>query len=201
MVEVGSIRALMRATRSDAIIVVLTFAVTVAVDLVTAVGVGVGVAIVLALRAVARSAHIDQVPLEAGDHTAEEHALLSERIVAYRLDGPLFFAAAHRLLLELPDIADVQVVILRMSRVTTLDATGANVLGDAIAKLERRGITVMLSGIAPGHEDVLSSLGLTDSLRRRGLIFPDTPAAIAHARRQLALSDHGGPSREGLQYL
>ena len=186
MVEAGSIRTLMRATRSDAIIVGLTFTVTVAVDLVTAVGVGVGVAVILALRSVARSARLDQVPLETGDHTAEEHALLSEHIVAYRLDGPLFFAAAHRLLLELPDVADVKVVILRMSRVTTIDATGAQLLGDAIKKLEHRGITVMLSGIAPGHDDVLNSLGVAEALRSEGLIMPNTPAAIAHARHLLA---------------
>lgn len=190
MVEAGSIRTLMRSTRADALIVALTFIVTVAVDLVTAVGVGVAVAVILALRAVARSARLEIVPLEAGDHTAEEHALLSEHIVAYRLDGPLFFAAAHRLLLELPEIADVKVVILRMSRITTMDATGARVLGDTIAKLEHRGITVMLSGIAPDHDDVLHSLGVADKLRREGLIFPGTPAAIAHARRLLSSSHH-----------
>ena len=39
--------------------------------------------------------HIDEVPLDRGDHSAEEHALLAEHIVAYRIDGPLFFAAAH----------------------------------------------------------------------------------------------------------
>ena len=112
MVETGSILALLRSTRADALIVTLTFTITVAVDLVTAVGVGLGVAVVLALRTVARSAHLELVPLESGDHTAEEHALISEHIVAYRLDGPLLFAAAHRLLLELADVADVHVVIL-----------------------------------------------------------------------------------------
>ncbi|WP_332643507.1 SulP family inorganic anion transporter [Aeromicrobium sp.] len=187
MIEAGSIRTLMRATRSDALIVALTFTVTVAVDLVTAVGVGVGVAVILALREVARSARLEVVSLEAGDHSAEEHALLSEHIVAYRLDGPLFFAAAHRVLLELPDIADVQIVILRMSRVTTIDATGAQVLGDAITKLEHRGITVMLSGITERHHDVLAALGVAQKLRREGLVFPGTPEAIAHARDLLAL--------------
>ena len=175
MVEAGSLFALVRSTPSDAMIVGLTFSVTVAVDLVTAVGVGVGVAVILALRSVARSARIDQVPLESGDHTEEEHALLSEHIVAYRIDGPLFFGAAHRLLLELPDIVDVRVVILRMSRVTTMDATGAHVLGDAITRLERRGIVVLLSGIAPGHEEVLGSLGIAGALQTKGRIMPDTP--------------------------
>ena len=67
----------------------------------------------------------NRCPLDAGEHSAEEHALLAEHIVAYRLDGPLFFAAAHRFLLELSEVADVRVVILRMSRVSTIDATGA----------------------------------------------------------------------------
>ena len=118
MVEAGSLLALVRSTRSDALIVCLTFTVTVALDLVTAVGVGVAVAIVLALRTVAASARIDEVALGESDHSEEEHALLAEHVVAYRLDGPLFFAAAHRLLLELPDLVEVDVVILRMSRVT-----------------------------------------------------------------------------------
>jgi len=185
MVEVGSLWALAHSTRGDAVVLGLTFVVTVAFDLVTAVAVGIGVAIVLALRAVARTARVERVPLETGDHSAAEHALFAEHIVAYRLDGPLFFAAAHTFLLELSDIADVRVVILRMSRVSTIDATGAHVLGDAINRLHRRGITVLLSGIAPGHEQVLTALGVAEQLRRDGRVFPDTPTAIAYARRQV----------------
>ena len=182
MVEGVALVALLRSTRSDALIVALTFTVTVAVDLVTAVGVGVGVAVVLALRTVARTARIEQVPIDSGDHSQEEHALLTEHIVVYRIDGPLFFGAAHRLLLELPDIVDVDVVILRMSRVTTLDATGATVLDDAITRLERRGIVVLLSGVAPEHDGVLRSLGSAQALRSAGHVFADTPSAIAQAR-------------------
>ena len=189
MVEAGALRALLRSTRADAVIVALTFTVTVAVDLVTAVGVGVAVAVVLALRAVARTASIEQVPIDTSAHTAEEHALLSEHIVVYRIDGPLFFGAAHRLLLELPDVVDVDVVILRMSRVTTLDATGAGVLADAITRLERRGIVVLLSGVAPEHDDVLRSLGSASALRAAGRILPDTPTAIAHARSIVSLRE------------
>ncbi len=197
MVEAGALRALVRSTRSDALIVGLTFMVTVALDLVTAVGVGVGVAVVLTLRSVARTASIEQVPIDTRDHNTEEHALLSEHIVVYRIDGPLFFGAAHRLLLELPDVVDVDVVILRMSRVTTLDATGANVLDDAISRLERRGIVVLLSGLAAGHDEVLRSLGSAHALRAAGRILPDTPTAIAQARQLLSLptpSTTGHPS-------
>ena len=183
MIESAALLPIARSTRGDAAVLALTFTVTVAVDLVTAVAVAVGVAVVLALRAVAASASLDEVPLETGDHSAEERALLSEHIVAYRLDGPLVFAAAHRFLLELSDVADVRVVILRMSRVSTMDATGASVLGDAIRHLERRGIVVLLSGVSTEHEDVLSALGIADDLRRQGRLFAETPAAIEHARQ------------------
>lgn len=185
MVEFASLRAIARATRGDGVILLMTFAATVMIDLVTAVIIGIALAGLLALRAVARSARVERVPLEVGDYTDEEHALLSEHIVAYRLDGPLFFAAAHRFLLELSEIADVRVVILRMSRVTTLDATGAQVLGDAITRLEKRGIVVMLSGIKPRHDAVMSRLGVAEHLYGGDLVFADTPSAIERARALL----------------
>ncbi|MES9539431.1 MULTISPECIES: SulP family inorganic anion transporter [unclassified Actinomadura] len=189
MVEVGSLRAIARATRGDAVVLVLTFAVTVVFDLITAVAVGVALAVVVALRAVAASGRLDQVSLKDGDrdgdHTAEERRLLDEHIVAYRFDGPLFFAAAHRFLLELSEVSDVRFVILRMSRISALDATGAGVLGDAITRLEDRGITVLVSGVRPGHDQILAALGVAEHLRRDGLVFPTTPEAIAHARARL----------------
>jgi len=185
MVEVGSLRAITRATRGDGLVLLLTFAVTVALDLITAVAVGVALAVLVALRAVARTARLDQVPLEGGDHGEEEQRLLDEHIVVFRFDGPLFFGVAHRFLLELSETADVRVVILRMSRVTALDATGAQILGDAVTRLEQRGVTVLLSGVRPGHDQVLAALGIAGRLREDGLLFPDTPAAIAHARTLL----------------
>ncbi|MEU6324472.1 SulP family inorganic anion transporter [Streptomyces sp. NPDC047009] len=185
MVEVGSLKAMARATRSDAVILTLTAAATLALDLVYAVIIGLVVAGALALRAVAKQARFDQVPLDRGDHSAEEHALLAEHIVAYRIDGPLFFAAAHRFLLELTEVADVRVVILRMSRVSTMDATGALVLKDAVQKLHRRGITVLASGIRPGQRQVLDSVGALDLLRCEGREHATTPEAIRAARDHL----------------
>ncbi|MGW4427778.1 SulP family inorganic anion transporter [Streptomyces tendae] len=185
MVEVGSLRAMARATRSDALILVLTAVATLVLDLVYAVVIGLVVAGALALRAVAKQARLDQVPLDHGDHSAEEHALLAEHIVAYRIDGPLFFAAAHRFLLELAETSDVQVVILRMSRVTTVDATGALVLKDVVEKLNRRGIVVMASGIRSGQRRVLESVGALDLLRPAGREYATTPEAIRGARTHL----------------
>jgi sulfate permease, SulP family len=185
MVEVGSLRAMARATRSDALILVLTAVATLALDLVYAVIIGLAVAGALALRAVAQQARFDRVPLDPGDHSAEEHALLAEHIVAYRIDGPLFFAAAHRFLLELTEVADVRVVILRMSRVSTMDATGALVLKDAVEKLTRRGILVLASGIRSGQRQVLDSVGALDLLLCDGREYATTPEAIQGAREHL----------------
>ncbi|MEU1305028.1 SulP family inorganic anion transporter [Streptomyces shenzhenensis] len=185
MVEVGSLKAMAKATRSDAVILVLTAAATLVLDLVYAVIIGLVVAGALALHAVAKQARIDQVPLDRGDHSAEEHQLLAEHIVAYRIDGPLFFAAAHRFLLELTEVTDVRVVILRMSRVSTMDATGALVLKDAVEKLNRRGILVLASGIRSGQRQVLDSVGALELLCHEGREYATTPEAIHGARDHL----------------
>lgn len=188
MVGVGTIWALIRSTRADAVVLILTFAITIAVDLVTAVVVGVIVAAFLTLVSISRSARLEQVPLDddKGDHSAEELSLLSDRIVAFRFDGPLVFGAAHRFLLELADVSEVDVVILRMSRISTLDATGATILDDTIRRLEGRGITVLVSGADPVHGRVLRALGVAPHLREEGRVFETTPEAITHARELVA---------------
>ncbi|MFE9324970.1 SulP family inorganic anion transporter [Nocardia sp. NPDC052278] len=187
MVETASLTAIARASRGDAIIMVVTFGVTVALDLVTAVAIGVGFAIVLALRSVAREARLEQVPLDDTDHLVEEHDLLHDHIVAYRIEGPLFFAAAHRFLLELAEVADVKVVILRMSKITALDTTGALVLKDAIGKLEHRHITVLLSGLRPDHHRRLCAIGALPTGGEDAL-FANTHEAIDHARSFVPVS-------------
>ena len=186
MVELSGLLAVLRSTRGDAIALAVTAIATVAVDLVTAVIVGLVIAGAFALHATAQTARLDEMPLDGADHHDEEQHLLDERIVAYRLDGPLFFAAAHTFLLELSELADARVVIIRMSHVTTLDATGAHLLADTISTLERRGITVLLSGVQAQHEQVLHSIGVYDHLAHERHLFAHTPEAIAHARAHAA---------------
>lgn len=190
MVKVSSLAVLLRATRGDAVILVVTAIATIAFDLVTAVILGLIAAGFIALRQTARSARLDELPLPSIDHTDEESSLLDEHIVVYRLDGPLFFAAAHDFLLELSEVSNVRVVILRMSRVTTIDATGASVLADTIHRLEARGISVLLSRIQPHHQRVLSELGVFQRLAHERHVFAATPAAIAHARVHAARIEH-----------
>ncbi|WP_067897577.1 SulP family inorganic anion transporter [Nocardia vaccinii] len=182
MVETASLAAIARASKSDAAIMGVTFLVTVAADLVTAVAVGVGIAVLSALRAVAKEARLQQIPLDEADHLTEEHELLDQHIVAYRLDGPLFFAAAHRFLLELAEVSDVHVVILRMSHVTALDSTGALVLKDVIGKLEHRHIIVLMSGLRSDHRRRLDAIGALPA-GGDGHLFAHTPDALACARQ------------------
>lgn len=182
MVQVSAIGAILSSGKADAAVLAITFGVTVAIDLVAAVALGLALAGLLALRAVARSSQLERETLDHADYTAEQQELLAERIVAFKLEGALFFGAAHRFLLELSEVADVSVVILRMSRVSTIDATGALMLDDAISRLEKKGIVVLLSGIKPGHERVLDRVGSANRLRELGRVFTDTPDAIHEAR-------------------
>ncbi len=190
MVEVSSLRAIARATRGDAVALVVTALSTVAFDLVTAVILGLVVAGVFALQQVAQSARLDETSLDDADHSSEEQSLLDEHIVAYRLEGSLFFGAAHSFLLALSEVSEVRVVVLRMSRITTLDATGASVLADTIKRLEARAVTVLLSGVRPEHEPVLSRLGVHSELAHERHVFATTPEAIAHARMHAARQVH-----------
>ena len=123
MVERHNVRAVVRATRSDAIVLVVTAVVTLAFDLILAVEVGVAVAVVLALRQVARTtARADRAGHGRRRHRRRGRRCRrsSEHIVTYRLDGALFFGAAQRFLTELTAVTDVKVVILRLPDVQVL---------------------------------------------------------------------------------
>lgn len=185
MVDMRGMIALARATKRDALVLLLTFAVTVVFDLVIAVVAGVIVAVILALRSIAASARLEVAPLDISDHSREEAALLAEHVVAYRLEGPLFFAAAHRFLIGLTDVGGVKVVILRLQYLTNLDATGARLLGEAIDHLERRGVVVALSGASRVHDAILRALGVAENIYREGRVFSDTRDAIEWARARV----------------
>jgi sulfate permease, SulP family len=182
MVEVHNIRSILRSTRSDVVVLVLTAMATVVFDLIVAVEIGVAAAAVLALRNVARTTSLTEMPVHAEVDTDEELRLLREHIVAYRIDGALFFGAAQRFLTDLAQVADVRVVILRLPDIQVLDATGAQALGEIVADLEHRGITVLLKGPRPEHERLLRDVGALDHLASQHHVFADLDAAIAHAR-------------------
>jgi SulP family sulfate permease len=193
MIDRRNVAAILRSTRSDAIVLVLTAAATVIFDLIAAVEIGVAVAAFLALRNVARSSTAIETPVRAEVDDDAEHDLLRQHIVAYRLDGALFFGAAQRFLADLTQVADVRVVILRLPDLQVLDATGAQALGEIVTDLEHRHITVLLKGIRPEHERTLRAVGALDQLATQHHIFGDLDQAIAHARLHVVGDDHDHP--------
>ena len=191
MIEVHNVRAVVRSTRSDAAVLAVTALATVAFDLIVAVEIGVAVAVALALRQVARTTSFEAEVIDhRSDHDRidadDEQALLAEHIVAYRIDGALFFGAAHRFLDDLTRVGDVRVVILRLPSLTVLDATGAQALGEIVSDLESRGITVLLKGVRPEHLRILGAVGALDRLAHANHLFADLDEAVAHARSHVA---------------
>lgn len=178
MVSTGTIGKIMRSTRSDAFAFVLTALITVCFDLIEAVKIGIMIAAFFALRTVARRSTVVREelpePRQPGD----------ERIALLRLDGAMFFGAAERLSSAITDTdrPDVSVVIIRMSQLGMLDATGAHTLAEIVEELEARGITVIIKGVQPEHRNLLANVGIFDALRHENHLMDSLDEAIAHAR-------------------
>lgn len=192
MVQIHNVRAVVRSTRSDAIVLIATTVATVAFDLILAVEIGVVVAGFLALRHVALNSEAEREVIAIGEELdgTDEAALMREHIVVYRIDGALFFGAAHRFLTELTAVSDVRVMILRLSQMQSLDATGAQALGEIVEELESRGITVLLKGVRPHHRRILEAVGTLDRLAHQHHLFDSLDGAMVHARSHLAGTAH-----------
>lgn len=176
MVNLRTAWTILRSTRADALAFVATVVVTVSVDLVVAVLIGLVVAGVFAIRSLAGISEVRREPLP-GPPAPEDH-----RIALLRLDGPLFFAPADRILDRITTLDSVSVVILRMSQLELLDATGARTLAEVVRHLEARGVTVLIKGVQDGHARLLRRVGVLAALRHVNHLFDDLDAAVAHAR-------------------
>ena len=197
MVEKRNVRGIFRSTKSDASVFVATAICTVAFDLITAVAVGLALAGALALRRLAGTAQTVPVPLlPDGSSSDAEHELLSKHVLVYRLDGPLFFPVVGRFLTEMTSVADVRVVILRLSSLVMLDASGAKALGDIVEQLAERNITVLFKGASAEHSRLLEAVGTMTPVASRGHVFHDLPTALAHAATHITSEHPDGPPRD-----
>ena len=176
MVSLATVRSVVGSTRSDTVVFIVTALITVSFDLIVAVGIGIVVAGFFALRALSRSGGVIREALPGPSQPGDEHVAL------FRLDGSLFFGAAERMLATMSGVRDVDVVIIRMSQLQTLDATGARVIAELVHALERRGITVLVKGIQPRHLQLVTRVGVIDSLRHQKHLFTDLDSAVEHAR-------------------
>lgn len=180
MVTVATVRSLVGSTRGDTVVFVVTALVTVSFDLIVAVAIGCGVAALLALRSLAQSAGVHREDLPTPAASEDRH------IALFRVDGALFFGAADRVLERVTSITDVSVVILRLSQLDALDATGAKALTETIDALQRRGITVLVKGIQLRHMAVATHVGVIAALPDESHLFTDLEAAVDHARALVA---------------
>lgn len=148
------------APRSDVLVMLVCFALTVAYDMVVAVAVGVVLAALLFMR---RMVEISGAQLIGGP---EGHTVggLPPGVVFYDVAGPLFFGAAQKALDALAVVEEgVHTVIIDLEDVPAIDATGLVALESTVARLNRSGVKVVLSGVRPQPRRALEKAGFVDA--------------------------------------
>jgi len=157
------IRIVRGAPRVDVGILVLTFFLTVFVDLVVAVNVGVILAALFFMRRMADSVNVEQqidgVSIPAD--TRPENQAAPGGTLIYSIDGPLFFGAAEKLERTLQHIQrPASTLILRMGNMPFLDATGIFALEEIISDFKRHGAQVLLVELRSNVRLKLDRVGL-----------------------------------------
>lgn len=182
MISPTVIKLVITSTRSGAFVFVITAVITLSFDLVVAVGIGIAIAAFFSLRALSAASGVWREDLPGA--VSEGDA----RIALFRIDGSLFFGAAERILDRINGHQGIEVVILRLSQLQLVDATGAHTLTELVTALERRDVTVLIKGVKPEHLKLVTRLGVIGSLRHPNHLFDDLERAVAHARSHIARS-------------
>lgn len=147
------------APRSDVVVLLVCFALTVAFDMVVAVVVGVVLAAMLFMR---RMVEISGAELIGGSD-GNMAAGLPPGVVFYDVAGPLFFGAAEKALEALTVVGSgVHTVIMDLEDVPAIDATGLVALETTIERLNSQKIKVVLSGVRPQPRRALAKAGIED---------------------------------------
>lgn len=139
-----AVRVVRQAPRSDAVVLLTCFGLTVVFDMVVSITVGVVLAALLFMR---RMAEVSEVALISEPHRRLEHAI-PPRVLLYEITGPLFFGAAQKAMSALQTIeSGIAAVILDVRSVPVLDATAIFNLDSAVEKLRESGVLVVLAGL------------------------------------------------------
>lgn len=178
MISFATARTILLSTRSDALVFCLTAGITVVLDLIWAIGVGVAVTGVLVLRHLARQSGVYR------EDTPEQR-----RIAILRIDGAMFFGVSDRIESQIPEFESIDVVILRLSRVGVMDATGAKALADIAIRLREAGNEVFIKGIDASLVALISEVGVIDTIGGPDHLFTNLDDALAEAERVVAAKD------------
>lgn len=195
MSEVERFRHLMKAPFGDRAVLLVTFGLTVIVDLTVAIEVGVVLAAVLLMHRLSEAVEVqanvklidediaDDAPQDSRPVTQSE---LPPGVIASVIRGPFFFGVAMRLGETLDRIGKPpRVFILRMRAVPLIDGTGATAIQSLIARCHKHGTTVIMTALHAQPRQVLQDMGILDS----GIILvPGIDAALAEARKIVGAS-------------
>ncbi len=171
MSEWRSFVSVFRGAASDILILLVTFILTVLVDLTMAIEVGVVLASMLFMRRMADMS--GKIPSEVDIDIIDSYSDLPEDICVYEISGPMFFGLARHYAENIRSIAcDCHILIIRMRHVPFIDMTGLMNIKGVLRVLRHSGVTVIFSGV---NESVLGELnrsGITETTEK--IHFIDT---------------------------
>ena len=195
MSEWRSFKYLLKGDKSDVAVLIITFLLTVIVDLTVAIEVGVVLAIILFVKRVMETSSIkvledDKIAATEDDEIAAlddtEHFNIPKGVEVYEVDGPFFFGLASRFEeIDQRSKHDTKIRIIRMRKVPFIDSTGVNNLRNLYQRTRKRGIIVILSGVNDGVRSTLEKFGVDKELGS-DFICPHIVPALAKANDELA---------------
>lgn len=166
------------APRSDIIVLLTCFTLTVIFDMTIAVTAGVLLAAMLFMR---NMAEISQMRLIDESHPIIK-APLPKNVRLYEIAGPLFFGAAEKAMSTLLRTdKNVDVVVLHLGGVPTMDMTGLTALETAIKHLHQRNIFVVLAAVQTQPAELMQRAGL-EEIPGKLIMTTTLDEALAHAR-------------------
>ncbi len=169
MAELHTFVELWRGPRADFGVLVAAFALTVIFDLTIGVGAGLIMAVVLFLRQMEEVTQVRLVTSQSEDQVAGPDSIrgkdVPSDVILYRIEGPMFFAAADKLDMALRGSGGKpRVVIFRMRNVPAMDASGLHAFEVAVAKLQRDRVEIFLTAVQPQPMKVMFESGLAERL-------------------------------------
>lgn len=188
MSEWRSFKAILRNPKSDIVVLLVTFFLTVIFDLTIAIEVGILIACLLFMRRMLEvtdvSVETRELDLSAGSDLPDntEHLSIPERVEVYEINGPYFFGIANRFEEVMNDMGSTPSVrIIRMRKVPFIDSTGVHNLTNLCEKCLKKDIRIVLSGVNPKVMEVLTKAGF-DQLIGKDNICPHITIALERAR-------------------
>lgn len=149
--------------KSDIIVLVLSFVLTVVFDLVLAIEVGILLAAILFMKRMSEVTEVEGWKYldEEDDPDSLSLRVVPEHTLVYEISGPMFFAAADKILtISLKE--DTTCLILRMRSVNAIDATAMHSLTELLEKCEKKGIRIILSHVNEQPRRVMDKAGFSE---------------------------------------